>query len=163
MIFAIAVLLLIGVLSAEALAEAKPGTSAADFKMTTTSGEQVTLSELKGRVVVINFWASWCPGCIYEFPGLNRLADKLSDIPVTFVALSEDINPQDMTGFLQKQKPLFMNVAWDVNGIIAGSYGVNALPTTIVVDKRGIIRMFQLGYRPGDEKKIEDLVNELLK
>ena len=113
------------------------GHAAPDFEATDTSGRRVRLSDYKGKTVIINMWASWCPVCVKEMPLLQK-ADQLSNHQVETVYVNVGESKGTVNGFLQEQKFTFP-VIIDATGNVTGVYKVSALPTTFIIDPNGNI------------------------
>lgn len=142
--------------SSSLLREGKP---APEFALKTLDGKRtVTLSELRGKKVLINFWASWCPPCVEETPALIEAYKQLNDPNVAFVA----IGMQDETANLQK----FANdngipylVVEDPEGKVGDAYGVRGLPTTLFIDSSGTVRSIINGAVKRD--KVIDMISSM--
>lgn len=105
------------------------------FELEDLNGEMVKLKEFNGKLVIINFWASWCQPCVDEFPTLLKLI-KHFDGKVVLIAISADYTREDMTNFLKAfdvSSP-FIKVLWDKDKKIAQSYGTEILPETYILD-----------------------------
>jgi peroxiredoxin len=117
------------------------GTAAPDFTLNTLTGQPMTLKNLRGKRVLINFWASWCPPCLKETPDLRDAYNALraQDENVAFVG----IGLQDDTDKLKKfadENQVSYTVVEDPKGKVGDAYGVLGMPTTILVDSNGIVR-----------------------
>ncbi len=132
---------------------------APDFIVKTISGEPISLAELSGKVVVINFWFTSCAPCITEMPALNRLVDEFKGKDVVFIALAKD-DAQELARFLDKRQFNF-NIVASTNKI-AISYCIDIFgwPTSMVVDKGGIVRKISSGGYL-DERAETYIYNEL--
>jgi DsbE subfamily thiol:disulfide oxidoreductase len=132
---------------------------APDFVLTTYNGEQLQLSSLRGQVVLLNFWASWCPPCRVEAPVLQRAADSLaaSGLAVIGVDVWDDV-PQ-ARAFLDEFAITYPN-AEDTTRSIPVEYGVTGLPETLVISPAGVLVSRWVG--PIDDKQLLDLVGPLL-
>jgi peroxiredoxin len=110
----------------------------ADFTLPLLSGAQQKLSDLKGKVVILNFWATWCPPCRAEMPSMEALysSGKVADLAILAVDLQE--KAADVQSFLTKQGFTFP-VAIDASGSVARRYGASSIPTTYLIDKSGQI------------------------
>ena len=118
------------------------GATAPDFEWTGPDGETLRLSSYRGKVVVVNFWATWCPGCRQEMPALQRVAASEPDVLVLEVDLME---PADRArGFLDSLGLDRLQPVFDSDGATTRRYGVLSLPSTFFVDKDGIIRHLEL-------------------
>jgi peroxiredoxin len=115
------------------------GSSAPDFTLQTLSGQGITLKDLRGKRVLINFWASWCPPCLAETPDLKAAYNQLREENVAFIG----IGTQDETDKLKKfsdENSVPYTIVEDPKGTVGDSYGVLGLPTTVLVDSKGIVR-----------------------
>jgi thiol-disulfide isomerase/thioredoxin len=100
-------------------------------------GTKVTWESLKGKVVVLEFWATWCTPCVASIPHMNELAETFKDKPVQFIAITEEDENQ-MRKFLAK-KPIRAWIGLDTDESVFRAYGVKGIPHTVVVDKSGRI------------------------
>ncbi|MFN0105016.1 MAG: TlpA family protein disulfide reductase [Bryobacteraceae bacterium] len=112
------------------------GDSAPDFEVTTDSGRKVSLDNFGGRVLVLNFWATWCPPCISELPSLNAMAAELKGNGVAVLAISIDKDKTAYDRFLKKVKLTF-ETARDPGSDISTEYGTLKVPETYVIDGNG--------------------------
>jgi thiol-disulfide isomerase/thioredoxin len=124
---------------------------------------QSTLStdSAKGKVLVINFWATYCKPCEKEFPRLQAIADKHGASMLVY-GLSEDESTEGIAAFVKKTGVRFP-IGWDQGNAISQRYKLEKMPTSYVVDKKGIIRFVHGGYTEGEEEEIARQVNELLR
>ncbi len=143
------------------------GCKAPDFDVKSMDGEQLNLSKLKGKVVVLNFWFIGCAPCITEMPALNRLVDEYKGKDVVFVAFGRDL-PDHIKAFLKKKEFKFKVVPSDFD--FANRYCIIAgWPTTMVIDKNGVVRLAFSGGRIDDQAKtyafdkISPVVDQYLK
>jgi len=128
-----------------------------DFKVKDIDGTQYRLSDYRGKVVVLNFWATWCPPCREEMPSMNQAHKKLRKDNVIILAINvgEDENTIfEFTGNYPVDFPLLM----DQDGKVIKSYPVMGLPTTYIINPEGIVTHRTVGGRPWDDSK---LLNEL--
>ena len=148
---------------AEAIKRKFTNDIAPDFQLETPDGRKVKLSDYKGKVVLLNFWATWCRSCAQEMPRLVELYDKYRERGFELLAISTDEkndHPKIMP--YVKQRNLNFPVLFD-NGM-EKAYNIDGLPTSVVVDKQGIIRYRLEGLDYKDEfRKAEIVLNELLK
>lgn len=135
--------------------------SAIDFEFSDENGTVQTLSSLKGKVVFINFWASWCPPCRAEFPSIEKLYTNFKDNPdIFFLTISQDDDIAIARAFLDKEKysiPLYRS-----NGNPPQEIYAATLPTTIVVDKNGKLRFQHAGIADYGAKKFIKQMEELI-
>lgn len=122
------------------------GFLAPDFNLTTFAGDSFTLSELRGKPVLINFWASWCPPCRTEMPAIQRVYDEFQDQGFTVLAVNTTYQDDlgDAITFAQIRKLTFP-VLLDRDASVANLYDVRSLPTTFFVDPQGIISEVVIG------------------
>lgn len=128
------------------------------FRLPHGEGSEVALEELRGRAVLLNFWATWCPPCVLEMPSLSRLQDLLKDKGLEVVTVSLDDNWQTVKAFAETHH-LTMTILWDREGETAGRYGTFRLPESFLIDRQGTIVKRYLGPRVWTEPK---LVAEIL-
>ena len=155
-----AVLVAVGAEAAAALPTA--GVVAPDFASKSDSGRNVRLSELRGQVVVINFWASWCSPCRQELPLLNKIYAQYRAAGFMLLAVNVDDNRKDAEAML-KRLDLHFPTLFDGNKTVAKLYGVDTMPATLVIDRDGRVRYVHRGYYDGYERKYEQQVRELLR
>ncbi|HTW74753.1 MAG TPA: TlpA disulfide reductase family protein [Steroidobacteraceae bacterium] len=138
-------------LSGSALAgDIVPGAVAPNFVLNSSSGKPVSLSDLKGQVVLINFWASWCGPCRQEMPILDQLYRSYQAAGFTLLGVNVEPNAADADKFL-KDTPVSFPILFDPKSTVSNLYQVSGMPSTIIVDRDGRIRYVHHGYKPGDE------------
>lgn len=135
---------------------------ASDFSYSDESGNQVSIADLKGKVVFINFWASWCPPCRAEMPDLNKLYDKLkNDDRFVFLFMNEDEDKNKAVEYLEKNKftiPLYNRI-----GNISPEIFSGTLPTTVVLNKKGEIVLKHTGMAAYNSDSFIKQLNDLSK
>ncbi|MCK5313994.1 MAG: TlpA family protein disulfide reductase [Anaerolineales bacterium] len=138
------------------------GFSAPDFSLETIHGETVTLSELQGRPVIINLWASWCPPCRAEMPALQNVYEDYQDqgLVVLAVNATDQDNLDEAIEFAQEHWLTFP-VLLDVTGMVSRMYKLQSLPTTFFVDDTGVIQEIVIGG-PMAEALLRVRVEQLL-
>ena len=134
---------------------------APDFTLTSTDGKNVKLSELKGQVVMINFWASWCGPCRQEMPLLDTLYQRFAPVGFTLLGVNVDKRRAQAEELL-KDVPVSFPILFDTDNRVSRLYEVQAMPTTVLVDRDGKARYVHHGYLPGDELEYEKQVQALL-
>ena len=159
----IAIVLLALVASLDARAGAKKGERAPEFTLPSLSGEKLALASLRGKVVVIDFWAEWCGPCKKELPELERLQRAYATKNVVVVAINLD-KQRGNAERLVRELGLTLRVLLDPAGAVAGSYDLPKMPTSFVVDKKGIVRFVHEGFEGGaDVERFRRELDELVK
>lgn len=138
------------------------GFTAPDFTLTMLDGDTLTLSSLRGKVVVLNFWASWCLPCRAEMPALQHVYEDYSSLGLELVAVNA-ANQDSLlvvSGFVD-EFGLSFPIPLDVDGSVSAQYLLNGLPTTFFIDRQGIIQKMEVGG-PMSEALIRSQVESLL-
>ncbi len=135
------------------------GEPAPDFNLAARKGGSANLSAYAGKVVLVDFWATWCEPCRLSFPQYQALADRHGN-DVVVVAISEDDEDHGIDRFIQETGASFP-VAWDGDKSLAQRYRIGGMPTLFIVDKNGLVRYVHAGFRPGDEAKVENAIVSL--
>jgi cytochrome c biogenesis protein CcmG, thiol:disulfide interchange protein DsbE len=141
----------------------KVGDPAPNFSLIDRQGKTWTLFELKGQVVFINFWATWCPPCLKELPSMQRLYTMLPKNSFKMLAI---LNKDKMTlaDFVANQKGITIPILDDTQNVVGSKYFLTGLPETFIVDKQGIIREKVIGGvqwdSPGSVKIIMKYINQ---
>ena len=141
--------------TSETSAAFSKGGPAPDFTAKTIDGREITLSKLKGKVVVINFWATWCPPCRAEMPLFNRIYKEYMDKGFEIIAVSTDSSQRQVKKFIKEfglQFPIVMD-----NQNLASKYNVSGLPTSFLIDRDGNIIKVRLGEYVEIEKDLKKL------
>ena len=135
---------------------------APNFTLKSLDGKNLKLSEMRGDVVLINFWASWCGPCRQEMPLLNALHNKYAPLGFTVLGVNVEENSADARGFVSNF-PVDFPVVLDNKNKVSRQYDVIAMPTTVVVDRDGNMRFLHKGYKSGDEKEYRKMVKKLIR
>jgi peroxiredoxin len=135
---------------------------APDFTLRSATGPAVRLQEQRGRVVMVNFWATWCGPCRQEMPHLNRLYGKYREAGFTLLGVNIDEDPERAVG-LAARLGLQFPVLLDTDKKVSRLYDLSTMPSTVLIDRDGRLRHVHLGYREGVEATYERQVRELLK
>ncbi len=127
---------------------------APSFTLKNTAKENRALASYKGKIVLINFWASWCAPCQTELPELNALANEYKD-SVKVLAINVDADPslgRKALKRLRLEQPR-MEILWDTRSRVVKTYDIPTMPSSYVIDQGGRIRFIHEGFRPGDREK----------
>lgn len=136
--------------------------AAPDFTLRSAAGPNLRLQEQRGRVVMVNFWATWCGPCRQEMPHLNRLYGKYRDAGFTLLGVNIDEDQGKAIG-LAARLGLGFPVLLDTDKRVSRLYDLSTMPSTVLIDRDGRVRYVHLGYRDGDERTYEARIRELLK
>jgi peroxiredoxin len=141
------------------------GNPAPDFAVKIVSGAKgtVSLKSLRGKVVLVDFWGTFCEPCKKSFPKLQDLNTKYGASGLRIVGISEDEadDKDKIPGFADTYGAKF-TLGWDEDKSIARAYKPETMPSTFLIDKRGVVRFAHVGYHDGEELHIEKEVKELL-
>ena len=130
------------------LAKLENGSLANDFALENLNAEQVRLSDLRGKVVVVNFWATWCIPCVEEMPSFQEFQNQYPDF--VMLGIDQEEGLEQVRAFLEG-KGIDYQILLDYNAKVAGSYKVFMLPTTIFIDQEGMIRFRHYGIMTPDQ------------
>ena len=133
---------------------------APDFSITTRHGDRLGLAELKGKVVLLDFWGSWCAPCVQAAPGLAKIAKRFSGDPVTIIGIAQD-QPDAWNRFIEKHQLTWPQYLDDTQQI-ARLFGVQTYPTYIILDPGGIVQARRSGYGGGTDSWIEKEIKKAL-
>lgn len=136
--------------------------SAPDFTLKSLDGGNLRLDEYRGQVVLINFWASWCGPCRQEMPLLDRLHQRYEDTGFAVLGVNVEGEVAPAREIVDKTNVSFP-VLIDEGQLVSELYKLEAMPSTVVVDRDGRIRYIHRGYKPGDEAKYVEVVKELIR
>ena len=135
---------------------------AADFSLPDVDGEQVRLSDYRGKVVMLNFWASWCPPCRREMPSMQRLYERYASQGLMVIAINQWEDEDLVFEFVGRLDPdPVFPILLDRESRVAERYGVKGLPTTYLIDRAGKIRYRAMGGRNFDHPAVAQLVQSL--
>ncbi len=138
------------------------GDSVPSFKARTIDGNKnVALEDYRGKVVLVDFWASWCPPCLKSLPKYNDLRREIGTADFEIVAINVDENTDDAKKFLQKH-PVSYPVAKDPKGVLPGVFGVKAMPTSYLIDQNGVVKYVHAAFKDGDMEKIKHEIEKLI-
>lgn len=136
--------------------------AAPDFRLPARDGGEVRLSDLRGQVVMINFWATWCGPCRQEMPLLEQIHAKYEPLGFTLLGVNVEPDSDEAQAWLTKV-PVTFPILFDRDNAVSASFGVEAMPSSVLIDREGRVRHVHRGYKPGDESVYADLVRGLVK
>jgi thiol-disulfide isomerase/thioredoxin len=154
---------LTAVFASAALAASSTG-PAPGFQLSGRGGKTIDLSQFKGQVVMINFWASWCGPCRQEMPLLEDIYKKYKPMGFTMLAVNVEPDSKAADAWLGKlAKPVTFPIAYDVDSKVSKLYKVETMPSTVIVDRKGNVRALHRGYKAGDENFYLTQIRTMLK
>lgn len=147
---------------AASLASATVGRLAPNFTLKSARGKNLKLSEFRGKVVLLNFWATWCGPCRKEIPELNKLQKKYKPAGFTVLGVNIDRERNAAKALARKLRTQFP-ILFDSNKIVSRRYQVDAMPKTVIIDRNGQIRFVHRGYVAGYENTYRKQIRQLLR
>ena len=138
------------------------GAPAPTFQLDSMAGTPVTLNQFKGKVVLINFWASWCGPCRKEMPILEQLQKQYQSRGFTMVGVNVEPNSTDAVNWL-KATPVSFPILFDRDSTVSKLYQVQGMPNTVIVDRKGNVRFIHRGYKAGEENEYLDQIRALIR
>jgi peroxiredoxin len=141
----------------------KPGEPAPNFQLRDMNGRIVALSDLRGKVVLLNFWATWCGPCRVEMPAMERLYRAYERKDFEILAVSTDAQGVAVTRPFQQENKLTFPILHDADFRVGLSYGARTLPMTFMVDRQGIVRQHIFGARDWEAPEAHQLIETLMK
>jgi len=129
--------------------------AASDFKLQNMDEENIKLSDYRGKVVLLNFWATWCPPCVREMPSMERLQQHVGTDKFKVIAINQMEEPDDVFAFTgQIELDQTFEILFDTDSKVSQAYAVSGLPTTYLIDKKGNIRYRAVGGREFDHIEV---------
>ena len=142
-------------------AAVKPGQTAPDFTLKSAGGTNTRLHEQRGKVVLVNFWATWCGPCRKEMPKLEAIYQQYRGSGFTLLGVNIDNDPGNAMKMVRKLKVTFP-ILFDTDKKVSELYKVSAMPFTIIIDRDGKVRHVHKGYVSGVERKYSAEVKALI-
>ena len=149
-------------LAALPAAGAGPSGPAPAFTLTQRGGGNLSLAQYKGQVVMLNFWASWCGPCRQEMPLLEDIYKKYGKLGFTLIGVNVEPDSNAANDWL-KQTPVSFPVVYDTQSQVSKLYDVEGMPSTVIIDRKGNLRVLHRGYKPGDENGYLDSIRALIR
>lgn len=136
------------------------GKAAPSFQLQNLDGQSISLSDLKGKPVLVNFWATWCRPCVSEMPYMQEIYDEWSGRGLILLAINIGESSSEVEQFLQNHN-LSLPVLLDTKKVVAQQYNIQYIPTTFFIDKDGIIQVKVIGAFP-NKATIESRLSEIM-
>jgi thiol-disulfide isomerase/thioredoxin len=136
---------------------------APNFNLQTLDGKPVSLASLKGKVVMVNFWATWCVPCRQEMPHLQALYEKYNGLGFELLAVNVEKNNAEGARKWLEETPVTFTVLSDPNNEVTKLYKVQTMPSTVLVARDGTMRFIHHGYKAGYENEYQTQVRALLR
>ena len=153
-------ILMLGLTLTGATQAAQP--PAPDFTLKSQKDGNLKLSEFRGKVILINFWASWCGPCRQEMPVLDELYRHYRSLDFTILGVNVEQNSDDAKALL-KDVPVSFPILFDTENKISKLYDIKGMPSTVLVDRDGNIRYVHMGYQPGVEAEYQTQIRTLIR
>jgi peroxiredoxin len=137
------------------------GDEAPDFSAPGMTGGTISLSAYRGKVVYLDFWASWCGPCAQSLPALDVLRREFKPEDFQVVAVNVDREPKLAKAFLSK-RPVGFPSAKDPAGTLPARFDIDSMPTSFLIDRSGVVRHVQRGFRPSDVEGLREQIQQLV-
>ncbi len=132
-----------------------------DFEVTSLDNRTITLSSLKGKIVFLNFWATWCPPCQAEMPSIQRLYEQFKDTDFTILAVSVGEDAKTVEDFLNRT-PYSFHIALNEDARLGSMYAGRGIPSTYILNREGKIIAAKIGAQDWDTEEIAGVIKKLL-
>ncbi|MBI3667991.1 MAG: TlpA family protein disulfide reductase [Acidobacteria bacterium] len=138
------------------------GEEAPEFQLMSDAGQTIQLKDFKGKFIVVNFWATWCPPCVEEMPSLNRFHQRFASRGVVVLGVSVDDNPNAYQQFLKRAGVQFLTVR-DPERKVSRQYGTFKYPETYFIDRQGKVIQKIIGMADWNDQQMIDYMEQLLR
>jgi peroxiredoxin len=135
---------------------------APQFTLTSKAGSPISLAQYKGQVVMLNFWASWCGPCRQEMPLLEDIYKRYHKVGFTLIGVNVEPDSKSADDWL-KQTPVSFPILYDKDSKVSKLYDVATMPSTVIIDRKGNVRVLHRGYKPGDENGYQTSIQALMR
>lgn len=150
------------VFTASSLSAGELSGPAPNFTLQSRDGQMVSLADLRGNVVMVNFWATWCGPCRQEMPHLEALHQRYQDLGFTLLGVNVEEDASGADEFLA-ETPVSFQILFDPGNEVSQLYDVVAMPSTVMIDRSGNMRFIHHGYQPGYENDYQTQIRALLR
>jgi len=154
--------LLLACAMGSAAAAVQLSAAAPDFTLRSVAGTILRLQEQRGQVVMVNFWATWCGPCRQEMPLLEQIHARFEPLGFTLLGVNVEPDSAPAQDWL-KSVPVSFPILFDRENAVSAQFGVEAMPSSVLIDREGRVRHVHRGYKPGDESTYADLIRSLVK
>ena len=138
------------------------GGPAPQFTLDARGGKEVSLAQYRGQVVMLNFWASWCGPCRQEMPLLESIYKRYNKLGFTLLGVNVEPDSEAAEEWL-KNTPVSFPILYDKESKVSKLYDVAGMPSTVIIDRSGKLRVLHRGYKPGDENEYLDSIRSLIR
>jgi len=132
------------------------------FTLAARGGKDISLAQYQGQVVMLNFWASWCGPCRQEMPLLESIYKKYNKLGFTMIGVNVEPDSKAADYWL-KATPVSFPILYDIDSKVSKLYDVQGMPSTVIIDRTGKLRVLHRGYKPGDENEYLDSIRALIR
>lgn len=139
----------------------EPGAIAPGFSLSSFKGGSLSLDALRGKVIYLDFWASWCAPCRISLPCMDALQKKFADSGLVVLAVNEDSKSADASKVLDQLHPAFTGLV-DDGGKVAALYNPATMPSSFLIDRKGVVRLVHPGFKEADPSQLETEIEKLL-
>ncbi|HHO59292.1 MAG TPA: TlpA family protein disulfide reductase [Thiotrichales bacterium] len=136
--------------------------NAPQFSLKDSAGKTVSLKKYRGKVVYVDFWASWCTPCKQSFPFMNELHERYGKKGLKIIGINLDADKKDADKFLKQVKADF-TIAYDPSGKTAEKYDLQVMPSSYLIDRNGRLVYLHRGFKAGDKREMEEKIVQALK
>ena len=137
------------------------GGRAPPFTLATDAGDRISLERLRGRIVYVDFWASWCGPCRRSFPWMNDMQRRYGSQGLSIVAVNVDKKHEEAIRFLS-ETPAEFTIVYDAAGATPSAYAVEGMPTSYLIDQSGNVAAIEQGFREGSPASLEQKIRALI-
>jgi len=137
------------------------GERAPAFALLTAAGDRISLEHMRGKVVYVDFWASWCGPCRRSFPWMNEMQRRYGSHGLSIVAINVDKKREDAIRFLS-ETPAEFTIVYDAPGTTPSAYAVQGMPSSFVIDQGGNVVAIEQGFREGSGASLEQIIRTLV-
>jgi cytochrome c biogenesis protein CcmG/thiol:disulfide interchange protein DsbE len=139
----------------------EPGAKAPGFSLSSFKGENVSLDSLKGKVVYVDFWATWCGPCRMSLPWMDGIQKKYAASGLVILAVNEDLKTEDAKKVVDALNPSFTPLI-DNKGTVAGIFSPPTMPSSFLIDRQGVVRMVHPGFKEVDQAQLDSEIAKLV-